>query len=359
MARSVGPKRPFLRNFKPRYNEGMLRVLAIASILAIGFLPEVGVGQAKPKPKTNPPKPAATAPTKGTVQMPGDNGKVGVTYQLGAKGDELHVTLDSAELATRFNVMEDTYVARANQRLLVLTYTVHNPQKRDMSVGWASVKFTAVSPDDENFECSSYLYHPERRTRFDISLKPAQKSKVMVVFPIHGTGPVTKLIMQRGDAPVVRYDLRTALKPLKSTFSPNGIDLLQAGTGTLNQPFDVGPWDIVVEKIEKVTGQVGAYSSNDEQDLFLVTAKFTNTLLRPHNLTWNTFEPSVTDENGEALDWVSDFYTMTGNKTLNMDVDGGATVRGKWVFAGPKSFVGQTLKLKHNETERTISVKLQ
>src|SRR5687768_14055156 len=74
-----------------------------------------------------------TKPTLGTVQMPGDNGKVGTIYQLGPKGTELHFTLDSAAIATRYKAVDTNLIAGKAERLLILSYTVHNPLKTDQA----------------------------------------------------------------------------------------------------------------------------------------------------------------------------------------------------------------------------------
>jgi hypothetical protein len=107
------------------------------------------------------PKPPVAAPTKGTAQLPGDNGKIGTTYQLGDKDQELHFTLESAQFAPFYKTPEGSAViAGAEQRLLVLTFFVQNPQKKDMGVSFGSFQFTAVSPDDKNFKNTQWLYQP-------------------------------------------------------------------------------------------------------------------------------------------------------------------------------------------------------
>ncbi|MCX6369475.1 MAG: hypothetical protein NTX57_22620, partial [Armatimonadetes bacterium] len=88
--------------------------------------------------------PSIQLPT--TPQLPGDNGKLGITYQLGEKDSELHFTLESAQVAPFYKTPEATVVAGEDQRLLLLTFTVQNPQKTtDMTVNSSAFKFTAVS----------------------------------------------------------------------------------------------------------------------------------------------------------------------------------------------------------------------
>ncbi|RYD41085.1 MAG: DUF4352 domain-containing protein, partial [Verrucomicrobiaceae bacterium] len=162
-----------------------MSMLVAASLLVFG-------GQAPKKPQA--PKPQ---PKLGQVQMAGDNGAIGTTYSVGDKGTELNFTLDSAEFVLRAPMAEDTVVAEKEKKILLLTFTVANPQKNEQNFLYSSFHFTAVAPDDENSEYDGYYYHPDRKTRFDTTLKPAQKVKAVIAFPIHGKGPVNKLIVKR------------------------------------------------------------------------------------------------------------------------------------------------------------------
>lgn len=63
----------------------------------------------------------------GTTQLPGDFGQIGQTYTLGQR-EPINFTLKSAEYAvTPFVVDNNTWVPKADEKLLILHYTVHNP----------------------------------------------------------------------------------------------------------------------------------------------------------------------------------------------------------------------------------------
>jgi len=47
----------------------------------------------------------------GIPQMPGDNGKIGTIYKMGAAGSELLFTLDSVSVEGRFPAPDDLFVA--------------------------------------------------------------------------------------------------------------------------------------------------------------------------------------------------------------------------------------------------------
>ncbi|HJP83126.1 MAG TPA: hypothetical protein VJ835_06425, partial [Fimbriimonadaceae bacterium] len=190
----------------------------------------------------------AFSQTKPAVQMPGDNGKVAIPYQMGKKGDELVFTLEKVEFVSRVLTKDREQFPEDGKRLLVVTYAVQNPSAVDRQFFAQSFSFTVVSPDDENFVTDGMTgspivaYHPDRRDRLSLALKPAQKVRAFAVIQIHPKGPVNKLIIQRGKGtPVLRYDLKDKVKPLAGAFSASkGLDILDVGVGAVAAPFDLG-----------------------------------------------------------------------------------------------------------------------
>jgi len=335
----------------------------IRETIALAILLGAPVGAQTKKPPKNPPKkpapqkPAPNKPTLGTVQLPGDNGKVGTTYQLGDKDNELHFTLNSAKIASYFKNPQDNIFARENERLLVLTFTVQNPQKgRDMSLSWNSFEFTAISPNDQNFTSSDYIYQADTLTHYSADLKPAQKAQVIKVVPIYNSGPVKKLMVRRGSGAVLRYDLSESLGKVESIFTTNGIDLANEGPGQIGAKFEVGGREIEVQEVATRSSKVGDYEPSEDAQLITVQVKVTNLFAKPLGVAWNSFEPKLMTEDGEELDWRSDYISMGSGKTIGQDVAPGESVRGLLVFSAPKGVSPNRLKLKDTSTGRIILI---
>lgn len=324
-----------------------LPLLAALLLTPQGAKPKVQAPAAKPKPTV-----------LGQVQMPGDHGKPNVLYSMGLPGTQLNFRLDKAAFATRVAMAEDTIVADGEHKLLVLTLTVANPQKSDMSVNYSAFNFTVVSPDGQNAEFDGYLYHPERKTRFDTTLKPAQNVQAVAVIPIHAKGPVDKLIVKRGDAKVLRYDLRGQIPALTGTYAvapESAQPEVEAKVGT---PFELNKLDWTIEKVEDSTAAVGDYTPNEGERLILVTAVAKNPTLLPVNVTWNVVLPSMKDENGETVEWTQDFVSMTTGKTLTADLKPGAQVRGRFVFRAPTTLKPTQLTLMDEGLRRAVTIAL-
>ena len=337
--------------------------MLMRELIALAVLAGAPVGAQTKKPPKAPPKkpaqqkPAPNKPTLGTVQLPGDNGKVGTTYQLGEKGNELHFTLNSAKIASYFKNPQDNIFARENERLLVLTFTVQNPQKdRDMGLGWNSFEFTAISPNDQNFTSNDYIYQADTLTHYSADLKPAQKAQVIKVVPIYNSGPVKKLMVRRGSGAVLRYDLSEKLGKVESIFSANGFDLAPEGPGQIGTKFEVGGREVEVQEVATRSSKVGDYEPSEDSQLITVQVKVTNLFGKPIGVSWNSFEPKLLSEDGEELDWRSDFISMGSGKTIGQEVAGGESVRGLMVFGGPKGITPNRLKLKETSTGRVVII---
>jgi len=305
--------------------------LGIISIVLASAFVEQGTGKAK------------TA--QGAVQMPGDNGKVGTPYLLGKKGEELVFTLEKAEFASRLFHKQDALFPDEGKRLLILTYAVQNPSSTgDRPFFNQSFSFTVVSPDDENFVCDGIAangmaaIHPDRRDQLNIALKPAQKVRAIVAIEMHPKGPVNKIIVQRGKGtPVLRYDLKDKVAPMTGCFATNeGKDMLEVGAALMTQTVDLGPWDIVVEKMADEPVAIGDFSVDPGHKYVVLTVTVKNASMTPYTLTNNLILYKPVDADGsdipESRYWAKG---STPERFTSAAVEPGAQVRVRLLFHVP------------------------
>jgi hypothetical protein len=329
-------------------------------IVIVGVAGGMAFGQGtKPKPK----------PTQGAVQMPGDNGKVGTPYQLGAKGEELVLTLEKAEFASRIVLNNDVGYPDADKRLLILTIAVQNPSNTERNFSNQSFAFTVVSPDDQNYLCDGLAdngwaaVHPDRRERMNMQLKPAQKIRALVAIEMHAKGPVNKLIVQRGKGtPVLRYDLKGKVAPMKGAFaSSDGMDMLPIGATTLNAVADLGPWDITVEKVADEPGAIGEHTPDSGNKWIVFTVVIKNASMTPFTIHRDLILTKVTDTDGGALAesriWVKN---STGDDFTATQLDPGAQVRVRMIYQASVATKVATLTLTDLQySGRSVNVKLE
>lgn len=165
--------------------------------------------------------PGALAEVQGTTQLAGGEGALGKTYSLGKTDNALNFTLRSAEYSLApVTVGTSVYSARAGEKLLVLRYTVQNPQKREVSVSYSAFKITAIDARDVNHVFDNFVAREGGSDIYSSSLKPAQKIDLYLAFAVPAAGQVPKLIVERGDSsPVLRYDLRGKVKGFAAPFA--------------------------------------------------------------------------------------------------------------------------------------------
>jgi|GEM_PF-2738726 len=192
------------------------------ALLALGGMATLVVAQTKPgktQPKTE------QRVVKGTTQLAGDDGKVGVTYTIGQQ-DPLNITLVSAEYRVGpWTVDGYNSAPPAEQKMLLLTYTIHNPNKSELNYNSSTLKFTVVDQDGENHSLPNQPIRKGDTQSLSIALKPAQKVEVqrMILVPAKGQAP--KLMVEhRSGGTILRYDMRPIVKPLEKPFSQNGYD---------------------------------------------------------------------------------------------------------------------------------------
>lgn len=103
----------------------------------------------------------AKAPVKladfGTAQLPGDDGVIGQVYKL-RTGNPLYFRLNSVEYTvSQLRFGNGIVIPQSNEKLLVLHFSVQNPQNTESLVRFDSLKFTAVDAMNVNHDGRSPL----------------------------------------------------------------------------------------------------------------------------------------------------------------------------------------------------------
>ncbi|MEA2554313.1 MAG: hypothetical protein QOJ65_2489, partial [Fimbriimonadaceae bacterium] len=145
-------------------------VLIQGSLVALCAIATHAGAQGKPKPKPR--------IVQGTTQLAGDDGKINVTYTIGAT-EPVNITLTEAKFTVeRMNIGGYTHAPSKTQKMLVLTLTIQNPTKTETGFNNGTLKFTAVDQDNENRPGIGEVVRKGSVEPLDISLKPAQKIEV-------------------------------------------------------------------------------------------------------------------------------------------------------------------------------------
>lgn len=337
----------------------LLPVLTLVSIFAcFAFGP-----QAKP-PQTN--KPVVL----GTKQLPGEFGKFGTTYTIG-KAEPLNFTLLSAEYrADRFIGSASTeeshsFVPGKGQKLLVIKYSVQNPNPRDTRLWYASFDITAVSPDSQNSRIINLPWIGSNKKYQDVQLKPAQKVILTAAMYVAGEGETPKLIVQRtqdAGAAVVRYDLRGKVAKMAAPYSEDGITSLDSVKIPLDTYF---PWhgaDLKVVGAEKVAEPIRDFSTPATMSQYALKLGFKGITPSPGRIWYGQFKLLVKTSDGDLIEQntYGRLLRMSSADRFEMVAPTGEEVNARLIFDLPNNAKPYQVKLslEMDGPHRTYSVDL-
>jgi hypothetical protein len=311
---------------------------------------------AKSKAKKAPAKkPAPTVKhyVQGTTQLSGENAQFGTTYTL-CKDNPINVTLKSAEYSVaQLPIGDDIYYPNADQKLLVLHYNLHNPQKSEIGLNWSNFQITAVDSNDQNWEYIGAAGVESTKATLDMSAKPAQKIDVYTAILVPAKGEIPKLIFKAHDERVLRYDPRGKVKPLEAPFADpadkTGATALNPVPGKPGIFYPLGNWSI---RFDEVSFADKALNGNEpgENSRFLVlglTAK--NSSQSRNTINWSTFQPTVTDKDGNTLSWNQDTLKSSRDETIDSDVDPGHEIKFRHYYAVPNDLPLKDYSIKERE----------
>jgi Domain of unknown function (DUF4352) len=249
----------------------------------------------------------------GTTQLTGDVGEIGKAYTLG-KNFPLNFTLRSAEFSvTRVSVGKSVYAPNANEKLLIVHFTVQNPLKQDQSYSYGNFKLTAVDSKDVNFVFDGYVAREGTSESLDMSLKPAQKIDVLAAWAVPAVGVIPKLIVQRTEdssVPVVRYDLRGKVKPLPALFAdPNdasGSSALAEVPASLNVFYPLKIFDVKLENISFGTNAMDQRVPSEGKRYLIANVMIQNATgasTDPAPYSYGNFSFVLKDSDGEKTEF--------------------------------------------------------
>jgi hypothetical protein len=310
--------------------------------------------KAKPKPKTATKtvvKPKAPQQNiLGMVPMSGVEGKIGQTYTVG--GDSpLNFTLDSAEYTLeRINIGETATAPNKDEKLLVLRYTVHNPNKVERQYDWATLNFTAVDAMNENREYIQAAGSKQSGQDLSTHLKPAQKVEAYTAIKVPAKGVIPKLIVKPSDGGgVIRYDLRTVVKTLVAPFTENGTTALEEINAQRDTYYPLTDLDVKLIGTS-YANKLGDVEREEEQRFFVATVSMRNGTTTDKNYDWATITPQLFDVDGEEVAWPQAMLKTTRNETADGTLKPGAEYTVRYYFMLPKNVNAKTLKLQEGES---------
>ncbi|MVN86461.1 hypothetical protein GO986_06750 [Deinococcus sp. HMF7620] len=319
----------------------MTKTTALCLLPFLAALTLGGAGQAQ----------TTTAPPRvvlGTTQQDGVAAKLGETFTLG-KASPLNFTLLSADYSVGRVVIGNTvYFPKVGEKLLVLHYTVHNPQSRDVRYYWPDLTFTAVDAQDRNYPFAQAVAREGTSERLELNLKPAQKVQVMTVIRVPAAGVVPKLMVAR-EAALLRYDLRGQVRKLAAGLADpadaSGATPLAQLPATMNAFRSLERFDVRLDDVQFTNDVLGGKAPPAGQRYLSATFTLRSMEPRGSRYAWSDFKPILKDADGERVEYNQMLLKASRDEKAVGTLEAGEEVRVRFYFALPANVNGQSLSL--------------
>jgi hypothetical protein len=268
---------------------------AFAVVLLMVVAASAAVAAAKPKPAASAVKPAQP--------LPGQWAELNKLYYLG-EDKLLAFALKSASFTCERLYFGDTIVApTANEKMLVLEFSLQNAGKEEWTVNWATARFTAVDSSDNNREGTDNIGQAKNKGKLDLRLKPAQKVDCYTCIMLPNDCQAPKLIVRPSDdGPVLRYDLHGKVKglaaPYLDTKDETGATALSEIPAEKGKPYQGTLLDFSFDGVTYASGTYAETEPNEGYGWAILSATVTNRAKEKWTLNWATLTPTLYGKSG-------------------------------------------------------------
>ncbi|PYE55413.1 hypothetical protein [Deinococcus yavapaiensis] len=275
----------------------------------------------------------------GTTQLDGQNAKVGQTFTVG-KQSPLNFTLTSAEFsASRVTIGKTTIAPGKDEKLLIVRFTVHNPQPKDVRFDANAFTFTAVDAQDVNHVAERFVARDGTAEEVAVNLKPAQKLAVLAVLKVPAKGVVPKLIVQReASAPVLRYDFAGGVKPLPAPFADSadtsGATSLAVLTAAQGVAYPLKHLDVTFEGARFTTDAMQGNAPGRGKRYLVVNVSLRNMTAQDAYVGLQTLRPEARDADGERTMFKT-VLKASRDELVGTQVAPSDTLKVRYVFEVP------------------------
>jgi len=278
-----------------------------------------------------------TPMVKGITQLAGDNARFGQTFTLN-EATPVNVTLRGAEYAvTGLRFGDTTVFPKLEEKLLVVHYTLQNPNANELTINWATLRFTAVDAENMNYEYVEYVGEEQTKEKIGMALKPGQKIDVYTAIVVPASKAIPKLMVLPPTGKVLRYDLNLDENTVKGLPAPYGDPKDPTGAvavsdipAEMGKPGIYGRYRITLKSAEySIAGQV---FGNDvifpKQDEKLLVLHYTiqNADSTKADLNWSTIRATAIDAGNANYGYVEYIGVESDHEKVGADLAPGQSL---------------------------------
>lgn len=318
---------------------------------------------------------AASPGVQGAGQLKGGDAQPGKTYTLNMGTlQALNFTLNKLEyFQGRFLTDPGTnderdYLRDSGKKLVILHFTVQNPQKTKVFLRGDLLNIMGVDSNNKDVKrvYGSGIYDEITRKSANMDLQPAQKLNLVSILELDSRASLPKLMVEtnKQTRAVWRYDLKGKVSPLNDPFRDAAV---QDGSAALDQgiPLTLNAYlparevDFKVTEVKYSTEPLLGKVAPADGKLLVVNLSFRNPHFRPFKIG-NAFPPvrlKLFDQDDMAGGEASKFFLASRDQELSGELAQNKEVQARVVVTVPAGMDPRRLEFT-DANKRTFNLDL-
>ncbi|HEX8235748.1 MAG TPA: hypothetical protein VF600_07305 [Abditibacteriaceae bacterium] len=311
-------------------------------------------------------KPRLIREVLGTEQLQGYEGVLGQTFTVG-KSSPINFTLKKVEYsANRVNIGTYSHLPKGDEKMLVLHFTVQNPQKTAMTYISGFLLFKAVDASGVTRDFVGETAREVTGEAINFQLQPGQKVEGYTAVRVSAFGEVPKLIVQsyyERQGPIVRYDLRGKAGKLGAPYADpadkKGATLrkmVPAKVGTFYPVTDL--FDVCIDKVSYSTDALASREPGTGKRYVIANATLKNRAPRAVRYSQSYFRADLKDADGEKTDYNTSILKGSRDEEAGAELLPGEEARIRFYWVLPDNVEAKTVLLQYgyDRESRTFAV---
>jgi hypothetical protein len=311
--------------------------------------------------------PAKNRATKGTTQLKSNYNDplFGQTFTLG-KTAPINITINSAEYTVgQVPIGNYVYMTNAGEKLLVLHYTLHNPNKTDYGLAWSTLEIFGVDANDKNWRYCADVGIEGTNASCYMSLKPGQKTRLFTIIKLPAAGALPKLVIQSRDRLVLRFNLLkkdakgnlvNPVKPLPAPIAdpadPTGGTALEAVPAQTGVYYPLRDLDARLDSATFSNAPIKNRPPKKGQRYLILAVTAKNRVLRDYGFVWSSIAPKLIDADGGSIRWNGDVLFASRDETAKSDIAPGGEFHVRYFFEVPENLPLKSASLQQGADGR-------
>jgi len=248
----------------------------------------------------------------------------------------------------------------AEEKLLVVHFTLRNPQSEDTWVSWATVAFTAVDAMGMNREYCGDILNEQTGESVDASLLPDQTIDAYTVVKMPARGPALTLLVRAADGAPLEFSLGDAVTPLQPPVADpadaTGATALTEVPAEMGLAYSLGNFAVTVDKAEYTADAIQGQPPQEGARFLVFTLRLKNQTPDDQPLSWGTFTFSLRGPQGDEIPWNEQLLAAERHQEIDIMAAPGKETTVRVYFEVPSQMQPQSLFVREGAYGRAYLV---